>query len=405
MKRFFLFCSGANTTVLRSCPTDESKYVQIGATILLTAIFASLSGGYALFSVFRSIPLAAVFGVLWGVVIFNLDRVIVSGMRKQNRFALDLLYAVPRFAISFLLAVVISRPLELKFFEVEIRDRWERMQADTRRDHIARIRGNDEERLNELRAENARLKEEVEAKRREFDARNTAWMQEREGTAGTGIPGAGPVFAEKDTLRREAERQMKEMELTNLPQIQKNESEIARLLADQEVRIARADSVRMESGGLLAKMEALGVLKEEHETIHLASLFLTLLFLSLETAPIMVKLLSTLNPYRPYDELLAQHESEVVETAKQRMAVRRHELNRDAERMKDEYDDVTTMEFQLSTERHKLQKEAELKANKALMQQVADAQAELAGHLVAEWKRREQEKIKQNIGLYVQGVP
>ncbi len=47
---FFLFCSGANRTVLRECPSEETKYAGIGATIFFTAVLAGLSGGYALYT-------------------------------------------------------------------------------------------------------------------------------------------------------------------------------------------------------------------------------------------------------------------------------------------------------------------------------------------------------------------
>src|SRR3954447_20888879 len=120
IKEFFLFCSGANRSVLSECPSEETKYAGIGATVFFTALLAGLSGGYALYTVFLSPSLAIPFGVLWALMIFNLDRVIVSGMRKQRELRLDLLYATPRLLLATLLAIVISKPIELKLFEREI---------------------------------------------------------------------------------------------------------------------------------------------------------------------------------------------------------------------------------------------------------------------------------------------
>jgi hypothetical protein len=389
MKEFFLFCSGANLDVLKRCPTDESKYVGIGLTILLTAILASLTGGYALFTVFRSVPMAVVFGALWGVVIFNLDRVIVSGMRKQKSLRMDVLYALPRLAISLLLAVVISRPLELKLFEVEIEKQILRMQNDERRADVAVVQAGDGERVDELRRENARLNAEVENKRKEHKAAEDAWIREKEGTGGTGIPGAGPVFAEKAKALLEAERQMKDLEARNLPLIQQNNGRIASLVADQERRIAQTDSVRDKSNGFLARMQAFGALKKDDPTVYWAGLFITMLFVALEAAPVMVKLLSTLNPYRPYDDLLEQREIEIVEAAKQQVRVKRHELKDDAD-----------IEMNLTTDRNQLRVGAELRANEALIEQIASAQCEIAERLVEEWKQRELEKIEQGLGAY-----
>ncbi|WP_420126204.1 DUF4407 domain-containing protein [Longimicrobium sp.] len=405
MKRFLLFCSGANTTILKACPTDESKYAGIGATILLTAVLASLSGGYALFTVFRSIPVAAAFGVLWGVMIFNLDRVIVSGMRKQKHPLIDLGYALPRLGIAFLLAVVISRPLELKLFEAEIRNQWAQMQIDERNAAMKRIEGGHGGRLAQLRAENVRLKTEVDAERKEHRAAEEAWIREKAGTGDTGIPGPGPVFREREKALEEATRQMTEMEARNDSVLARNNAEIKRLEDEQNGLIARTDSVREGALGFLNRMEAFGVLKKNSKTIERASLFITMLFVALEIAPVMVKLLSTLSPFRPYDELLEKREFEIVEAARQQVRVRKQKLKALADRRISDDELAMDAELRLSTEKNQLRLDAELRANEALIQHIADAQTELAERLVDEWKRREMEKIEDGVEAYVQRVP
>src|SRR5690606_13481785 len=104
LKIFFWLCSGAKKEILTNCPSESSKYVGIGATIFFTGVFAALAGGYALFTVFDSYILSIFFGLLWGLMIFNLDRFIVSSMRKNGRPGKELLQALPR----VILAVVIS---------------------------------------------------------------------------------------------------------------------------------------------------------------------------------------------------------------------------------------------------------------------------------------------------------
>jgi Domain of unknown function (DUF4407) len=405
MKRLLLFCSGANTDVLNECPTDASKYVGIGATILLTSILASLSGGYALFTVFRSVEAAVPFGLLWGVVIFNLDRVIVSGMRKQKNLGIDLLYAMPRLIFSVLLAIVISRPLELRLFEVEIQDRWEQMQIEARTRDMERIFAGDSARLVRLNAENKRLIEAVETERTAFNQAQDSLIGERAGTSGTGIPGPGSVYRERQSALEEAKRRMDEVEERNRPKLARNDSLIAQIGAEQTRRIGESDAVRSGANGFLARMRAFGELARESRTVRLASLIITLLFVSLETAPVVVKLLSTMNPYRPYDELLERREFELVEPVRQDMRVRRQMFKTDADRMLSDHDAVGDTEMQLSTKRHELRLNAELQANEALIQQISDAQMELAVSLVDEWKRSEMDKIKNGGGAYAQAVP
>lgn len=405
MKNFFLFCSGANTDVLAKCPTDESKYVGIGATIVLTSVLASLSGGYALATVFGSVPAAVLFGTLWGLVIFNLDRVIVSGMRRQKHVWIDVLYAMPRLGFAVLLAIVISRPLELRLFQGEILAEVKRMQLAARNSDVDLIQTGDSSRVAVFEAENARLEREIRERREEFRAAQRAWMQEKEGTAGTGIAGAGPVFAEKQRIMDDAERGLQEIEARNRPRINRNLGVIARVMAAQDSLVTETDAVRDDADGFLARMDAFGKLAERSRTVRIASLFITLLFISLETAPVMIKLLSTFSQYRPYDELLEQHEFEIVEAVRQNTRIKRHALKTDAELAMADQSGLMETEMHLTTERNQLRLNAELQANGALMQQIANAQVELAGVLVDEWKANELEKIVQGRGAFAAPVP
>ncbi len=117
---FFWICSGADIAILKKCPTEKSKYVGIGATVFFTGLFAALAGGYAMYTVFDNAWIAGVSGLIWGLLIFNLDRFIVSSMRKEGKFSRELFMALPRILLAILISVVIAKPLELKIFEKEI---------------------------------------------------------------------------------------------------------------------------------------------------------------------------------------------------------------------------------------------------------------------------------------------
>jgi hypothetical protein len=89
LQRFFWICSGTPLVMIEKYPTEHSKYTGIGATIFFTALFAGLSGGYALYFVFAGSPFAglwsAMFGLIWGMAIFNLDRYIASKRVRKGR--------------------------------------------------------------------------------------------------------------------------------------------------------------------------------------------------------------------------------------------------------------------------------------------------------------------------------
>ena len=112
VQNFFLVCSGADRLILKRTPVEINRYVGIGATIFFTGLFAFFAGAYALYTVFDSYLVAAVFGIFWGLMIFNLDRYIVSTMRKKGQFFKDFGMVVPRLILACLIAVVIAKPLE-----------------------------------------------------------------------------------------------------------------------------------------------------------------------------------------------------------------------------------------------------------------------------------------------------
>jgi len=304
MKRFFLFCSGADLQVLARCPTDESKYAGIGATIVLTAMMAAFSGGYALYTVVRSVAAGVAFGLLWGAVIFSLDRAIVSRIRKQKHFYQDLAFALPRMGLAVLLAMVISRPLEMRLYERELTAQVARMNDDAFNDAVERVNGRFG-RIDVLARDNERLARQIEASRRAVEARYGEWTAGRDGAAAPDTPGM--VSAEQKQRLDDARRRLEAVKRRNEPVIARNAREIDRLRAQRNQQLARIDRAPPDADGLLVRLRALRQLEARDDEVRRASWFITLVFVALEIAPVTVKLLSMLNPYRPYDELLEEH--------------------------------------------------------------------------------------------------
>jgi hypothetical protein len=126
-------CSGAHIPTLEKCPTQAGKYASVGITIIFTGIFAAFSGGYAFYKVFNKEVVnslgetentffygAILMGLLWGFMIFNLDRFIVMSMRKQNEFWRELVTATPRIVLAIIISLVVAKPLEVRLFQDRI---------------------------------------------------------------------------------------------------------------------------------------------------------------------------------------------------------------------------------------------------------------------------------------------
>ena len=140
LNEFLWSCAGVNKEVLRQCPSDYAKYAGIGGTILFTALMACFSGGYALSFVFGKWWIGMIFGIFWGLLIFNLDRFIVNTMYSDGKVTIgwqELKSGLPRIIMAIFLGIVISYPLELKIFDDEIQVKIEEMKSERLRGYIA----------------------------------------------------------------------------------------------------------------------------------------------------------------------------------------------------------------------------------------------------------------------------
>jgi uncharacterized protein DUF4407 len=395
MRRFLIFCSGADTTILAECPTEMTKYAGIGATIVFTAVLAGLSGGYALFTVFRSLWTALTFALLWALMIFNLDRVIISGMRKQVSFKRDLLYASPRLVLAMLLAVVISKPLELRLFESEIQAKITQTRNEQYQRTVRTVAAGFAE-LDDLEAQNRDMQKAIDAKQQEVDQAHRELIAEVEGSGGTLLRGSGPVAAEKQRRLDKVDEQLKILAKASTDRIGQNEKRIAELRKERQHRVDVETADLAAADGFLARLEALGRLASENFTIRLASLFITLLLIALETAPVLVKLLSTLSPYRPYEQKLEDREWQIVETSRLSRLALASKLELERKRDVSAVSASTDTDLAISSEKNRLRREAELQANELLMRRIADAQTEIVERIIEKWKDQEIEKLETN---------
>lgn len=321
IKDFFLFCSGADRSILAQVPSDENKYLGIGGTIFFTGVLAFLSASYALFTIFDSYILAVLFGVVWGLMIFNLDRYIVASMKAQGGFFGKLGVALPRLAMAVLLALVISKPLELKIFEKEINAELIVMQQETFKEQEDRLQARFTGRLSAGEQAIADLQAQIDAKTAARDAAAAGALAEADGSGGSGVRNMGPIYRAKMAATEQAQMELDATVAALQPQIDAKRAEVSGL---QEQAAAETASLeRSAYGGMAARIDALSRLGRESEAILLASIFVTLLFVAIETAPIFTKLIS---PASPYDHLLHEHEHVYAMETKESTTVRANDV-------------------------------------------------------------------------------
>ncbi len=310
LKRFFILCSGADTTILNTCSNGEqNKYAGIGATVFFTALMATIAASYALYTVFDNPYISIGFGIVWGLLIFNLDRFIVSTIKKRGNFFNQLVQATPRLILAMIIAVVISKPLELKIFEKEINQvLLEEKNAMTlnNQEQIA-MQFNPE--INDLKQQIITLQEAVNAKETEVNKLYDIYITEAEGTAGTKLLGKGPVYKEKRDKHDAGLAELQQLKIDTKARIAALEDAIMQLQNTYNSQVESTQPIIDGFDGLMARVNALNTLP------WLPSFFIFLLFLAIETSPIIAKLLS---PKGAYDFKLDIAETEVQTIVAQR---------------------------------------------------------------------------------------
>ena len=309
LKHFFILCSGADKNILEnSSEGEQTKYVGIGATVFFTAVMAFIASAYALFTVFDSVYPALLFGLVWSLLIFNLDRFIVSTIRKRDKFGSEFLQASPRIILAVIIAIVISKPLEIKIFEKEINTvllQEKNAMALNNKKEVANYFKSD---LDKNKAEIDKLKSEITNKEKEVNMLYETYITEAEGTAGTKKLGKGPVFKEKIAKHDLAKKELDTIQKNNLAKIAEMEKKSETLQADLDKKITETQPIIDGFDGLMARINALNKLP------WLPSFFIMLLFLAIETSPIIAKLLS---PKGEYDFKLEDLETALKATIEQ----------------------------------------------------------------------------------------
>lgn len=134
VKRFFFACAGAYLRILEVTPSEHAKYVGIGATIFLTGCLAVISGSFAVYTLVPNVWAAIPAGLMWGALIFNLDRYIVSSIRKEGRVWHEFGMALPRLLLAVLISMVITKPIEVELFGNQINSELFAYVADLEQD-------------------------------------------------------------------------------------------------------------------------------------------------------------------------------------------------------------------------------------------------------------------------------
>ena len=309
-QKFLMVCSGGNIHILRKTPSEWNKFSGIGGIVLFTAIFATLSAGYAMFTVFDNIWLSVAFALLWGLMIFNLDRYIVSSIKKTGPWWNQILMAIPRLILAAFLGIIISKPLELKIFEKEVNKQLNTIIQRNKTQLQAEMNGRILQQSGPFETEKNQIQTKIAEYQKSYDSAAVELEKEilgKESGLTSGKVGFGSNAKRKAELKEQRRADLENYQKQMAPRLEYLDKEVSKVYTNIEKERDKTETFEDQFNGFAARLQALDELGKNSAIIAVAAAFIMGLFITLEIAPVLVKLISTVGPY---DHLLEKTEND-----------------------------------------------------------------------------------------------
>jgi Domain of unknown function (DUF4407) len=392
--QFLWKCAGGDKYLLeRATYSDQIKYMCLGGIVFATGAMAGIAGGYAFYTIFEERSSAIdnpidtgaligglLFGIIWGLMIFNIDRFIVTSTGKGDGTEAitwdEFKGAIPRILMGAIIAITISKPVEIRMFKTEIDIKLREKQLEQQADYQAKVDKTYSEREKLLEKEFGSIAKDRETLIQRIKVAEQAYTDNLMGKA-IGINGGnGPLSKALKSKLDDLENQLKIFDIDNgknLAELNRRKDEL-RIAKDKE----RNNNEKIANGldGLLERI------KIAHEVAGFTiTLFITLLFMAIELTPVFFKLMLIKSPY----DYLAENRDELIKAEK------------GIQVKYDYYTDKNGIERHLviNHEAHKLIYE-KIK--------VTEIQKELTDYAIAKYKEREMKKIDENLDEYIKSV-
>jgi hypothetical protein len=279
---FLLWCAGTDQDALINCPKSEViKQAGYGSLVLIPAMLALISMGYAISTLTNQLYISSSIGLVWAIIVFMLDRFIVSTFRKQESIPKDLrsVSFIGRFLLAALIGLVIAHPLIMLIFDKSINAKLD----DQKRAEEQRINKLYDERIEPFNQRKALLNDEM--------IRLNQDIKQKEDELRT----------EKNKYRR---RDIKQIVTRRFRKHEDRNKQIQEGVKSIDEDIAKLQEERTENlrefsqpHDYLAKEAALGQLIDSSRTVFWTQMIIIGLFVLIDILPISFKVLTGKGTY------------------------------------------------------------------------------------------------------------
>jgi hypothetical protein len=316
LMRLLWSAAGGDEMLLRnSTYSDQVKYMCLGGIIVSTGLMAGIAGGYAFYTIFEpkgdaiesvgthmpTMISSMFFGLIWGAIIFNIDRFIVSSTGKGDGTEAitwtEFTGAIPRIIMGIIISITISKPVEIRMFKSEIDVRLQEEQdilASKNETHQRNLFEIDVLPLNKEKEKIEGERKKLQYSIKEYDDK---YQNEVAGSQGGRVKGEGPVALTFLRERQRAENKLASFDSDNRSKLDEINEKILKKENKRDVKINDREKVASGLDGLLERIKLAHVLAGTW-----ISLFITLLFMAIELTPIFFKLMLIKSPYDYIEE-------------------------------------------------------------------------------------------------------
>jgi hypothetical protein len=378
MKQFWKACGADSYLLQKSTYSDQIKYFCLGGIVVATGVMAAMAGGYAFYTIFSpknpingdlewstsAMIFSVFFGIVWGLIIYNIDRFIVTSTGKGDGTEAitgqELKSSIPRIIMGIIIALTISKPIEIRMFQTEIQTKLVEKKEAMKRRNVSKIEKRFQTALaskdNEIKSVNNRIDNAFMNYQNKYEM----WSQQTKICQCT-----APIHKAESDLAKDNWQALKN---GSQPDILRLNMERNKILKDKQIELQHLNINSEGLNGLSIRIQ----LAEEVAGPWI-SWFVTLLFMVIELTPIFFKMMLIKGPYDYMDE-------NVRELARAEAGI---------EVIYNFYEDGEGMEA------HKVvNHNAELKYRERML--IVKAQEELNEQIVSAWKEKRMKQIKDN---------
>ncbi len=300
---FLWWLSTADAATLKECPSEHERYRIIGLSVLVTWAFATIAWGYFFSTMLDDDLIVYGLALFFGFAIMTIDRNLIAAMNKKDGSTPWLPFAF-RIILAITIGLFISQPIVLMLFQKDI---------------TSQMALNKEKKLQQYRDETTTLNapllqdysqhvqsinNELQQKQDAVKSYEDSYIQETDGTGGSGKIGEKSIARVKRLAYQDAAQQYADLKKGDAPKIALYQGKIDSIA--NAVKQKEALYTATLTGGFLAQVEALSDLTKDHPPVKARYRLIIFIITLIEVMPVLSKWLL---PKGVYDEKLAQQTS------------------------------------------------------------------------------------------------